>query len=75
MKFNVDKKKDGGPRTGLVETNHGSFETPAFVPVGTKATVKSVLPDDLKNTANVQVILGNTYHLFLQPAWTSSHRR
>ncbi len=54
-------------RTGVIHTPHGSFETPAFVPVGTKATVKAVLPSDLKEKIGAEVALANTYHLFLQP--------
>jgi len=56
-----------GARVGVVMTPHGVFETPAFVAVGTKGTVKTVLPKDLKEIAGVQVALANTYHLFLQP--------
>ncbi|MES2014745.1 MAG: tRNA guanosine(34) transglycosylase Tgt [Patescibacteria group bacterium] len=56
-----------GPRAGVVRTPHGSFNTPAFVVVGTKGTVKSVLPNDLREKAGVEVALANTYHLFLQP--------
>lgn len=65
--FKIEHALRIGARVGIVETPHGSFETPAFVVVGTKATVKSVLPDDLRMHAGVDVALANTYHLFLQP--------
>ncbi|MFA5877317.1 MAG: tRNA guanosine(34) transglycosylase Tgt [Candidatus Paceibacterota bacterium] len=65
--FKIQHALPVGARVGIVETPHGSFETPAFVAVGTKATVKSVLPDDLRVHAGVDVALANTYHLFLQP--------
>ncbi len=53
-------------RAGVVHTPHGSFKTPAFCVVGTKGTVKGLLPRDLE-TLGVEVALSNTYHLFLQP--------
>ena len=58
--------QDGNARRGTVVTPHGSFETPAFSPVGTKATVKGIRPDTLKELG-AEVVLGNTYHLFLSP--------
>ncbi|MES2135104.1 MAG: tRNA guanosine(34) transglycosylase Tgt [Patescibacteria group bacterium] len=65
--FKVEHALPHGARVGVVNTPHGSFKTPAFVAVGTKGTVKAVLPDDLKKSAGVEVALANTYHLFLQP--------
>lgn len=53
-------------RLGRVTTNHGSFETPVFMPVGTQATVKSLTPEEL-NQLGAKIILSNTYHLFLRP--------
>ena len=53
-------------RLGLLKTNHGAIRTPAFIPVGTKATVKSLTPEDLGNL-NVQIFFANTYHLWLAP--------
>jgi len=53
-------------RSGEIFTPHGSIKTPAFVPVGTKATVKSVLPDSVKDIG-AQAVLANAYHLYLQP--------
>jgi queuine tRNA-ribosyltransferase len=51
---------------GEIETPHGSFETPVFMPVGTQASVKSVSPEDLED-AGAKIILANTYHLYLRP--------
>jgi queuine tRNA-ribosyltransferase len=60
--------EDGGRlgRTGVITTPHGEIKTPAFIPVGTKATVKSVLPESM-NDLGAQAILANAYHLYLQP--------
>lgn len=58
--------KQTGARLGLVHTPHGSFETPAFMPVGTQATVKTMSPEELK-AMNAGIILSNTYHLWLRP--------
>ena len=57
---------DGEARTGRLETAHGAIPTPAFMPVGTKATVKSVHPDEVR-ALGASVILGNTYHLHFRP--------
>ncbi len=53
-------------RTGIVQTAHGSFETPVFMPVGTQGTVKALTPSDLKEIG-AEIILSNTYHLFVRP--------
>src|SRR5688500_8697123 len=53
-------------RLGRVHTRHGSFDTPAFMPVGTQGTIKGVLPDHVAATGS-QIILANTYHLMLRP--------
>ncbi len=53
-------------RVGLLQLPHGTVETPAFMPVGTNATVKALDPDDLREVG-AQIILGNTYHLYLRP--------
>lgn len=58
--------KQTGARLGRVHTPHGSFDTPAFMPVGTQATVKGMSPDELKEIG-AGIILGNTYHLYLRP--------
>jgi queuine tRNA-ribosyltransferase len=60
------KKTDGGARLGEINTTHGVIRTPAFMPVGTAATVKAVYVDQLK-AAGADIILGNTYHLMLRP--------
>jgi queuine tRNA-ribosyltransferase len=57
---------DGPARCGRLTTGHGVVDTPVFMPVGTRATVKSLAPDDLV-AAGAQIVLGNTYHLWLRP--------
>jgi queuine tRNA-ribosyltransferase len=57
---------DGAARRGRLTTAHGPVDTPAFMPVGTRASVKSLAPDDLA-AAGAQMLLANTYHLFLRP--------
>jgi queuine tRNA-ribosyltransferase len=64
--FKLTGTERGGARTGILTTGHGDVETPAFMPVGTQATVKSLSPDDLR-AAGTQIILANTYHLHLRP--------
>jgi len=59
-------KTDKYARCGLIETHRGNIETPAFMPVGTQATVKACTIDDIKKTGS-QIILGNTYHLMIRP--------
>ncbi len=67
FEFKIIKKLGGTrARVGTYTTPHGVIETPAFVTVGTKATVKSLNPEQV-STAGSQVVLGNTYHLYLQP--------
>ncbi|WP_372714974.1 tRNA guanosine(34) transglycosylase Tgt [Ilyobacter sp.] len=58
--------KDGKARTGKITTPHGEVETPVFMPVGTQATVKTMTPEELEAIGS-EIILGNTYHLFLRP--------
>ena len=58
--------QDGAARSGRLMTAHGEIETPIFMPVGTQGTVKSLGPDDLE-AIKAQIILGNTYHLYLRP--------
>ena len=55
-----------GARAGIFHTPHGDIETPVYMPVGTQATVKGVFPRDLKE-AGSQIILANTYHLYMRP--------
>jgi queuine tRNA-ribosyltransferase len=57
---------DGAARAGRLTTAHGTVETPVFMPVGTRGTVKALGPDDLR-AAGAQLVLANTYHLFLRP--------
>jgi queuine tRNA-ribosyltransferase len=67
FRFEVVKKdRFSQARLGRVETDHGSFTTPAFLPVGTQGTVKSLTPEELVEIG-VEAILGNTYHLYLRP--------
>lgn len=58
--------KEGNARAGVIETPHGKIETPVFMPVGTQATVKAMTKEELEEI-NSQIILGNTYHLYLNP--------
>ena len=60
------QKTDGGARAATLNTPHGTIETPIFMPVGTQGSVKSLDPDDL-HALGAQIILGNTYHLYLRP--------
>lgn len=65
--FTVEHRLDGAlGRAGVMHTPHGPIRTPAFTPVGTKATVKAVLPETMRDLG-AQVILANAYHLYLQP--------
>lgn len=67
LKFSVQQKIPGQlGRAGLLETPHGVIQTPAFVTVGTKATIKALTPEQVKNLG-AQVVLANTYHLYLEP--------
>ena len=59
-------KEDGNARLGLIESKYGNFETPMFMPVGTRATVKTLSPEELKE-AHAGIVLANTYHLWLRP--------
>ena len=54
-------------RAGVLTTDHGKIETPIFMPVGTAGTVKGIHTRDLKDDIQAQIILGNTYHLYLRP--------
>jgi queuine tRNA-ribosyltransferase len=64
--FAIVKRDPTGARLGQLITAHGVVETPAFMPVGTQGTVKAMLPRDLKEMG-CQILLGNTYHLYLRP--------
>ena len=68
MKFTLGHKDARtGARTGLIETDHGAIRTPIFMPVGTVGSVKGVYHRDLKEDIGAEIILGNTYHLYLRP--------
>jgi queuine tRNA-ribosyltransferase len=68
MKFDLLKTDaQSQARAGLITTDHGVIETPIFMPVGTVASVKGVHQRELKNDINPDIILGNTYHLYLRP--------
>jgi queuine tRNA-ribosyltransferase len=68
MKFEIEHSDpQSSARAGKVSTDHGVIETPIFMPVGTVASVKAVTQQDLVSDVNAQIILGNTYHLYLRP--------
>ena len=68
MDFQLLKQDDASnARAGLITTDHGTIETPIFMPVGTVASVKAVHLHELKDDIKAQIILGNTYHLYLRP--------
>ena len=67
LRFEIHKELENGlGRVGTIKTPHGDIQTPAFVAVGTKATVKSLTPEQIKETG-VQTIIAKTYHLYLEP--------
>ena len=68
MKFvKTAQDSQSGARCGVITTDHGQIETPIFMPVGTVGSVKGVYHRDLKEDIEAQIILGNTYHLYLRP--------
>ena len=68
MEFTITQKDTGSnARSGIFNTDHGTVSTPIFMPVGTLGTVKAVHMRDLKEDINAEIILGNTYHLYLRP--------
>ena len=68
MKFTLQTQDpQSKARAGVVETDHGTIQTPIFMPVGTAGTVKAVHQRELKEDVKAQIILGNTYHLYLRP--------
>lgn len=68
MKFELQyKDNQSNARAGLITTDHGQIETPIFMPVGTQGSVKAVHMTELENDIKAQIILGNTYHLYLRP--------
>ena len=68
MDFNlIATDVNSNARAGLITTDHGQIETPIFMPVGTLGSVKGVHMHELRDDINAQIILGNTYHLYLRP--------
>jgi queuine tRNA-ribosyltransferase len=68
LQFTLEKKDPlSKARAGTIVTDHGTIQTPIFMPVGTAGTVKAVTQKQLKEDVNAQIILGNTYHLYLRP--------
>lgn len=68
LTFSIDKSDPGSKaRCGTIRTDHGTIETPIFMPVGTVGSVKAVSQKQLKEEVKAQIILGNTYHLYLRP--------
>lgn len=68
MKFTLQVEDPASKaRAGFIETDHGTIQTPIFMPVGTAGTVKAVHQRELKEDIKAQIILGNTYHLYLRP--------
>lgn len=65
--FTIHKNTEGKARAGELKTDHGTVQTPIFMPVGTVASVKTVHQRELKEEVKAQIILGNTYHLYLRP--------
>ena len=66
--FKLEKTDDkSNARAGVVKTEHGDIQTPIFMPVGTLGTVKTLQQKELLDPVNAQIILGNTYHLYLRP--------
>jgi queuine tRNA-ribosyltransferase len=67
LNFKIEKKLSNGRlgRAGILSTPHGDIHTPAFVTVGTKASVKSLTPEQVRELG-AEVVLANTYHLYLQ---------
>ena len=64
--FEIKHKSKGRARTGVLHLPHGDVQTPVFMPVGTNATVKA-MPKDFLEEIDFDIILANTYHLFLRP--------
>ncbi|MCD1119052.1 tRNA guanosine(34) transglycosylase Tgt [Chryseobacterium turcicum] len=65
--FNIEKTSESKARAGVLTTDHGTVQTPIFMPVGTVASVKTVHQREIKEDIKAQIILGNTYHLYLRP--------
>src|SRR5574344_1741898 len=70
----ISKDKNSEARAGVITTDHGKIETPIFMPVGTVGSVKAVHVHELKEDIKAQIILGNTYHLYLRPGTDILHK-
>lgn len=69
LSFNIDSKDaNSNARSGVIQTDHGTIKTPIFMPVGTAGTVKAIHGHELESIIGAEIILGNTYHLFLRPS-------
>ena len=69
MRFNLSAQDPKSKaRAGILKTDHGEIQTPIFMPVGTQATVKAISQDQIEEDVKAQIILGNTYHLYLRPS-------
>src|SRR5579864_2317198 len=74
LQFELEKKDDcSKARAGRIMTDHGEILTPIFMPVGTAGSVKALSQQQLINDVKAQIILGNTYHLFLRPGQEVLH--
>ena len=72
LKFDLENiDKNSKARTGKITTDHGEIQTPIFMPVGTVGSVKAISQQQLKQDVGAQIILGNTYHLYLRPGLTT----
>lgn len=67
LQFDLITTDPSGARAGTITTEHGTIQTPIFMPVGTVGSVKAVTQEQLRSDINAQIILGNTYHLYLRP--------
>jgi len=68
MQFRIEKRGIGTKaRTGILKTAHGEIKTPIFMPVGTAAAVKALSMEEVEDIVKAQIILSNTYHLYLRP--------
>ena len=73
LKFRLETDRSSIPRAGIITTDHGEIQTPMFMPVGTVGSVKAVSQKQLKEEVKAQIILGNTYHLYLRPGLDVIH--
>src|ERR1700741_19288 len=67
LRFKLESLHESVARAGIITTDHGEIQTPMFMPVGTAGSVKAVSQKQLLDEVKAQIILGNTYHLYLRP--------